>query len=77
MHLFFPRWRSFDSEAAGLLDGLRELVEQHLVGVVGRHVDAVEARVSLRQVLRGYVDAVDGEEARAGRTRAALQSSES
>lgn len=68
-----PNPESLHREAARLLDGLRQFVEQHLVRLVRRYVDPVEAGVRLGQVLGRRVHAVDGEEAGARRPRVALQ----
>jgi len=71
-------WSLLHGEAAGLLNGLRQLVAEQLVRLVGRQIDPVKAGVRLGQVLRGHVGSqVNGEQSRAHRSRGSLQRSES
>lgn len=52
----------FDGETTGLLDSLSDFVPHFLFALVRRYIDAIEARVRLREVVRtGVRDQMQGE----------------
>lgn len=69
--------KSLNGKATGLLNGLRQLLQQLFIAGVRRNVDAIETGVRLRQVVHVRVNEVDGEEARTSGASRALQSFES